>query len=256
MGVLDGDVALVTGAAGGIGFAAARRLHAEGAQVMLADVDQVRLGEAAVRLGAGAAAMPLDVTDRAAWAPAVAATVRRFGRLTILVNNAGISEPADIETLGDDAWDRHLAINLTGVMAGMRAAAAAMRESGRPCAIVNVASMLSLRPGAPFAAYCASKAGMVALSQAAALHFANNRIPIRVNTVHPGAIRTPMLERYLAMAPDPAAAEAGFAANHPMGRVGEAAEVAEAIFFLASPASSFTTGAMLPVDGAGHLRDQ
>jgi 3alpha(or 20beta)-hydroxysteroid dehydrogenase len=115
--------------------------------------------------------------------------------------------------------------------------------------------MLSMRPGAPFVAYCASKSGMVAMSKSAALHFANAGIPIRVNTVHPGAIRTPMFERYLAMSDDPAAAEASFAAAHPMGRVGEPTEVAEAILFLASPRASFTTGAEFPVDGASNIRD-
>lgn len=255
MGMLDGHVALVTGGAGGIGLAAARALHADGAKVMLADIDQLRLGDAAASIGSGAAATLLDVTSRASWKGAVEATLARFGSLTILVNGAGISEPADVETLGDDAWDRHLAINLSGVVYGMQAAAPAMKESGKPCAMVNIASMLSMRPGAPFIAYCASKAGMVMASKAAALHFANSGIPIRVNTVHPGAIRTPMYERYLAMVPDRAAAEASFAANHPMGRVGEADEVAQAILFLASPRSSFTTGAELPVDGAGHIRD-
>ncbi len=253
--MLEGDVALVTGAAGGIGLAAARALRAEGARVMLADIDTERLAAAAADLGEGVATAMLDVTSRQAWQAAVEATVARFGALTILVNSAGISEPADIETLTDDAWDRHLAINLSGVVHGMQAAAPAMKASGRPCSIVNVASMLSMRPGAPFIAYCASKAGMVMASKSAALHFANGRIPIRVNTVHPGAIRTPMYERYLAMAPDRAAAEASFAASHPMGRVGEADEVAQAILFLASPRSSFTTGAELPVDGAGHIRD-
>jgi len=255
MGMLDGHVALVTGAAGGIGLAAARALHADGAQVMLADIEETRLSEAATVIGVGCAATGLDVTSRPSWAAAVDATVSWFGGLTILVNSAGISEPADIETLGDDAWDRHLAINLSGVVYGMQAAAPRMKASGKACAIVNVASMLSMRPGAPFLAYCASKTGMVAASKSAALHFANSRIPIRVNTVHPGAIRTPMFERYLAMAEDRAAAEAAFAANHPMGRVGEADEVAQAILFLASPRSSFTTGAELPVDGAGHIRD-
>ncbi len=255
MGVMDGHVALVTGAAGGIGAAAAAALGAAGAELMLADLDAGRLAGTAAALGA--AHVMLDVTSRASWEAAVEATIARFGRLSVLVNNAGISEPGDIESVTDDSWSRHIAVNLTGVMLGMQVAAPALRAAGLPAAIVNVASMLSLRPGAPFAAYCASKAGMVALSQAAALHFARSGAAIRVNTVHPGAILTPMLERYLDMNPDQPREEvlAGFAANHPMGRVGEAGEVAQAILFLASPLASFTTGAMLPVDGAGHIRD-
>jgi 3alpha(or 20beta)-hydroxysteroid dehydrogenase len=255
MGELSGEVALISGAAGGIGLATARAFLAEGARVALADIDTARLAESVQTLGPDAVAVPLDVTRRDSWEAAVAATVARFGHLSILVNNAGISEPADIETLSDDAWRRHLDINLTGVFLGMQVATPALRASGRPAAIVNLASMLSMRPGAPFAAYCASKAGMVALSKAAALHFANSAIPIRVNTVHPGAIMTPMLERYVAMDEDRAAAEARFAANHPMGRVGRPEEVAAAILFLAGPRASFTTGSELPVDGAGHIRD-
>jgi 3alpha(or 20beta)-hydroxysteroid dehydrogenase len=256
MALLSDQVALITGAAGGIGLVIARLFLNEGAKVALADVDGERLAAATEALGSNAMAVPLDVTQRASWEAAVAAVTARFGALSILVNNAGISEPADIETLSDDAWSRHLAINLTGVYLGMNVAAPALKASGRPAAIVNIASMLSMRPGAMFAAYCASKSGMVALSQSAALHFANEGIPIRVNTVHPGAIRTPMFERYIAMAEDPAAAEASFAATHPMGRVGLPEEVAEAVLFLASAKSSFTTGAMIPVDGAGHIRDR
>ncbi|MCS6987151.1 MAG: SDR family oxidoreductase [Sphingomonadaceae bacterium] len=252
--MLDGHVALVTGAAGGIGLATAQALAGEGAEVALADLDEARLDEATRTVGPGALAVPLDVTRRESWERAVAAVEGHFGHLSILVNNAGISEPADIETVSDDAWNRHLAVNLTGVCLGMQVAAPALRRARRPAAIVNVASMLSLRPGAPFAAYCASKAGMVALSQSAALHFAETGAGIRVNTVHPGAIRTPMLERYLALDPDRAAAEARFAAVHPLGRVGEAQEVAAAILFLVSPAASFITGAALPVDGGGHIR--
>jgi 3alpha(or 20beta)-hydroxysteroid dehydrogenase len=256
MGILSGDVALISGAAGGIGLAAARAFLAEGAKVVLGDLDTDRLEAAVAALGADVAGVRLDVTSRASWAAAVETALARFGHLSILVNNAGISEPADIETLGDDAWDRHLAINLSGVLYGMQAATPAMKASGRACAMVNIASMLTLRPGAIFAAYCASKSGMVALSQSAALHFANSGIPIRVNTVHPGAIRTPMYERYIDMAEDRAEAEASFAATHPMGRIGQPEEVADAILFLASPRSAFTTGAAFPVDGAGHLRDR
>lgn len=253
MGMLDGHVALLTGAAGGIGLASARMLKADGAEVMLADIDGARVQAAAADIGAGATV--LDVTSRASWKAAVDATVARFGKLTILVNAAGISEPADIETLGDDAYDRHIAINLSGVVYGMQAATPAMKASGLPCSIVNVASMLSMRPGPLFVAYCASKSGMVAASQSAALHFAYSGIPIRVNTVHPGAIRTPMFERYMAAAPDAAAQEAAFAATHPMNRIGEADEVAQAILFLASPRSSFTTGGELAVDGGGAIRN-
>lgn len=253
MGMLDGHVALITGGAGGLGLAAAKLMQADGAQIMLADIDAARLQASADGIGAGW--VVLDVTSRASWTAAVDATLGRFGTLTVLVNGAGISEPADIETLGDDAWERHIAINLSGVVYGMQAATPAMKASGKACSMVNIASMLSQRAGAIFVAYCASKTGMVAASKAAALHFAKSGIPIRVNTVHPGAIRTPMYERYIAAADDPAAAEASFAATHPMGRVGEPNEVAEAILFLASSRSSFTTGAELPVDGAGAIRD-
>ncbi|QMW21933.1 SDR family NAD(P)-dependent oxidoreductase [Sandaracinobacteroides saxicola] len=256
MGMLDGRVALITGAAGGIGAASAEAMITQGARVACADLDRARLEETVARLGPGALALTLDVTSRASWAAAVDATLAAFGRLDILVNSAGISEPGSIEDMSDDSWNRHIAINLNGVMYGMQAATPALKAGGNG-SIVNIASMLSIRPGGIFTAYCASKAGMAHMSKAAALHFANNRIPVRVNTVHPGAIETPMLDRYLDLNPGLTREQAyeGFAANHPVGRVGKAHEVAAAVLWLASDASSFTTGAEIPVDGAGHIRD-
>jgi 3alpha(or 20beta)-hydroxysteroid dehydrogenase len=180
--------------------------------------------------------------------------VTHFGKLTVLCNVAGISEPGSLAEMPQDVWDRTLAINLSGTMNGMRAALPAIAKSGEPGAVVNTGSMLALRAGAGFGAYCASKAAVTALSKVAALECAAAGWPIRVNTVHPGAIRTPMFERYLASAPDAAAMEAMFAANHPLGRVGEPDEVARAFVFLASDEASFTSGVDLTVDGAGSIR--
>jgi 3alpha(or 20beta)-hydroxysteroid dehydrogenase len=129
-----------------------------------------------------------------------------------------------------------------------------MAASGESGAIINTGSMLAMRVGAGFIAYCATKAAVTAMSKCVALHCAEKGYKIRVNTVHPGAIRTPMFERYLGMFPSPEEGEAIFAANHPMGRVGEADEVARAALFLASDEASFTTGVDFTVDGGGNFR--
>jgi 3alpha(or 20beta)-hydroxysteroid dehydrogenase len=209
----------------------------------------------AAELGAQAASVSLDVRDLAEWDAAVAATQARFGKLTHLFNIAGISEPGTTQDVALESWDRTLAINLNGTMYGCRAAIPAMVASGESCAIVNTGSMLALRPGAMFVAYCASKAAVTALTKCVALDCAAKGYNIRANTVHPGAIRTPMFERYLEAFPGSNdEAEAMFAANHPMGRVGEADEVANAMMFLASDAASFTTGVDFTVDGGGNFR--
>ena len=257
MGRLAGKVALISGGAEGIGGTVARLFASEGASVVLADVQFDKAKALAHDIGDNAFAVSLDVRDPAQWAAAVAAAVAQFGKLTILCNIAGISEPGSISEMPQDVWDRTLGINLSGTMNGMRAALPAIAASGEPGAVVNTGSMLALRVGAGFGAYCASKAAVTALSKVAALECAAAGWPIRVNTVHPGAIRTPMFERYLASAPDAAAMEAMeamFAANHPMGRVGEPGEVARAFLFLASDEASFTSGVDLTVDGGGTIR--
>lgn len=249
-----GRVALISGGAEGIGAAVARLIVARGGSVVLGDTQVEKAEALAAELGQAAAA-ELDVRSPDDWAAAVTLAQTRFGKLTILLNIAGISEPGSIEDVSLDSWSRTLAINLEGPFHGCRAALPAIVASGEPGAIVNVGSMLALRPGAGFVAYCSSKAGLTALSKCVALHCAEKRYPVRVNTVHPGAIRTPMFERYLDMIPGSTdEVEAMFAANHPVGRVGEADEVAEAIAWLASDASSFTTGVDLTVDGGSSIR--
>lgn len=254
MGRMSGKVALISGGAEGIGSTVAGLFAAEGGQVMLADVQLDKAQARAAQIGDAAAAVALDVRDPMQWEAAVAATLARFGKLTTLCNIAGISEPGTVTEVDRDSWDRTLAINLGGTFNGCRAALPAIAAAGQPGAIVNTGSMLALRVGAGFGAYCASKAAVTALSKVIALECAAAGWPIRVNTVHPGAIRTPMYERYVAGFPTREQGEAVFAASHPMGRVGEAREVANAFLFLASDEASFTSGVDLTVDGGGTIR--
>ena len=253
MGKLAGKVALISGGAEGIGAAVAQLFVAEGAQVLLGDVQHDKARVLATELGA-AAAVALDVRDLTQWQAAVQTATECFGKLNILCNVAGISEPGSVTEVDPESWNRILDINLTGTFNGCRAALPAIVAAGEPGAIVNTGSMLALRVGAGFGAYCASKAAVAALSKVIALECATAGWPIRVNTVHPGAVRTPMFERYVAMFPTREVGEAAFVASHPMGRVGEADEVARAFLFLASDDASFTSGVDLTVDGAGSIR--
>jgi len=255
MGRMAGKVALVSGGAEGIGAHVARLMVAEGGKVMLGDVQTEKVAALAAELGENAASVALDVRELAEWEAAVAATVAKFGKLTVLANIAGISEPGTVTDGTLDVWHRTIDINLHGPFYGMRAAIPAMEASGEPCAIVNIGSMIALRPAAFVAAYSASKTGLRGLTQSVALDLAARGLPIRVNMVHPGAIRTPMYERYKFSGADtPENIEVGFAATHPMNRIGEPDEVARAVVFLASDEASFTTGCDFTVDGGGSIR--
>lgn len=255
MGRMTGKVALVSGGAEGIGAAVARLIVAEGGQVMLGDVQLEKARALAAELGGQADAVALDVCELAQWEAAVAATQARFGKLTVLCNIAGISEPGTVPDGTLDVWHRTIDINLHGPFYGMRAALPAMEASGEPCAIVNIGSMIALRPAAFVAAYSASKAGLRGLTQSVALDCAARGVPIRANMVHPGAIRTPMYDRYKYSGADtPENIETNFAATHPMNRIGEPDEVARAVVFLASDDASFTTGVDFTVDGGGSIR--
>jgi len=255
MGRMDGKVALISGGAEGLGAAIGTLMVAEGGSVMLVDLQVAKAQALAAQLGDRAAAFELDVRDLAQWERAVAATLERFGKLNVLCNVAGISEPGNVVDVSLDSWQRTIDINLGGTFNGCRAALPAMEANGEKGAIVNIGSMIALRPGAIFASYAASKAGVTALTKTIALDCAARGVPIRANLVHPGAIRTPMYERYKysGMAP-PEEIETNFAATHPMNRIGEPEEVARAVVFLASEDSSFTSGVDLTVDGGGSIR--
>lgn len=255
MGKMDGKVALVTGGAEGIGAAVGRLIVAEGGSVMLADLQIDKARALAGELGKRADAVALDVRDLDGWHSAVADTVKRFGKLNVLCNIAGISEPGNVIDAPLDVWERTIDINLNGPYYGCRAALPVMEASGEPGAIVNIGSMIAIRAAAFVAAYSASKAGLVGLTRSIALDCAARGVPIRANMVHPGAIRTPMYDRFKYSGADtPENIETNFAATHPMNRIGEPEEVARAVVFLASDEASFTTGCDFTVDGGGSIR--
>jgi 3(or 17)beta-hydroxysteroid dehydrogenase len=252
---LAGKIALISGGASGIGAASARRFVEEGAQVMLGDL-QADKGQALAReLGAAAAYTPLDVRDEASWRTAAAAAQARFGGLTTVINSAGVSIPGTIEEIGLEQFRHTLAINLDGTFLGCKIGVEALR-GGQGGAIVNVGSTLGNRGGSIFTAYCASKGGVRMLTKAVALHCAEQGYDIRVNCMHPGAIHTEMVEGYIAAGIAAGATREavieGFASVHPMKRLGTPQEAANAIVFLASNESTFTTGGDLTVDG-GYL---
>lgn len=247
---VKGKVALVTGAAMGLGAETAIRLAREGAAVMLTDV-QDEPADAILRTiraeGGNAAYHHHDVTDPGQWEAVVAATRAAFGGLHILVNNAGIAGgPFQLMTHSLEDWRRILSVNLDGVFLGMRHAGPLIAESGGG-SVINLSSILG-KVGLPEAtAYCASKGGVLMLSKAAALEWAP--LNIRVNSVHPGFIDTPMVENSVMLQADGNEKKAMLVAAHALGRFGVPREIADAILFLASDESSFMTGAELVVDG-------
>jgi NAD(P)-dependent dehydrogenase (short-subunit alcohol dehydrogenase family) len=244
VGLLDGRRAVVTGGASGIGAATCRRFATEGARVAVLDVDAG--GAEAVAASVGGVAVVADVADRAALGAAFDQAASGLGGLDTVVNNAGTGNVMALHDYPDDEWDRLLAVNLTGVFNGTRAAVPHLRGAGGTGAIVNVSSLSGLRPTRGEAPYSAAKAGVVALTMSAALEYGPE---IRVNCVSPGFIRTPLTE--LAMADDATRAELD--AGTPLGRVGTADEVAATIAFLCSDLGSYVTGANLVVDGGSAL---
>ena len=252
---LKGKVALISGGASGIGAASARRFVEEGAKVALCDLDAAKGEHLAKTLGEAAMFARLDVRSDADWATAVEVAQARFGPLTTVVNAAGISKPATIEQETLDGFRETLAINLEGTFLGCKHGVEALK-GGEGGAIVNFGSTLGVRAGAIFAAYSASKGGVRLLTRAVALHCAEAGYDIRCNALLPGAIHTEMVEGYVAAGEARGATREqvieGFASVHPMKRLGRPREAADAVVFLASDESSFTTGADLPVDG-GYL---
>jgi NAD(P)-dependent dehydrogenase (short-subunit alcohol dehydrogenase family) len=242
---LAGKVALISGAARGQGEAEARMFAREGAAVVLGDVrhdEGEAVAEAIREAGGRARYVPLDVTEEAGWARAVALAEQEFGRLDVLVNNAGILGRPGIMDTTREVWDRVIAVDQLGPFLGMQAAIPAMRRAGGG-SIVNIASALALVGYGESVSYTAAKGALVAMTRTVAVELAPEGI--RVNVVTPGVILTPMVDD---ARDDDLGEPQGFDVA-PMLRAGLAEEVAAAVLYLASDEASFVTGATVPVDG-------
>ncbi len=240
---LDGKVALISGASGGMGESEAILFAKEGAKVIVADVLEAEGKKVADGLGGAGRFVRLDVTSEAGWQEAVAAAVAAFGKLDVLVNNAGISGTFDPDTLSTGAWDRLMDVNAKGVFLGMKTAIPEMEKAGGG-AIVNISSVSGfVGQNGIHMAYNASKGAVRLMTKSAAVQFARKNI--RVNSVHPGVM--PAMRTSKATA-DPAFREK-MLAGVPMRRAGRVEEVAYAVLFLASDEASYITGTELVVDG-------
>ncbi len=253
MGQVQGKVAIVTGGASGIGAACAATLAREGAKVIVTDLDDPR-GEALADriLGDGGEAVYLhqDVSLEESWPGVIDATERRFGRLDVMVANAGIGIMCKAVEMSLVDWRRQTAVNLDGVFLSVKYAVPAMRRAGGGSIIIT-SSVAGLRGSAGLAGYCATKGGVRLFAKAVAMECAAEGDGIHVNTVHPGVIDTPIWTKISGSAGrnvpiDPnEVAKAGV----PLGRVGQAQDIANGVLFLASDASNYMTGAELVIDG-------
>ncbi|MFE5916609.1 SDR family NAD(P)-dependent oxidoreductase [Streptomyces sp. NPDC056468] len=241
-------VALVTGAAGGIGEAIVRRLAAEGATVVVTDLDAERCEKLAGALPGNALGRRLDVTDETAWEALVTEVTERLGGLSVLVNNAGIATMNTVETETQETWDRVIGVTQTGVWLGMKHGGPAIERTGGG-SIVNVASIFGTVGGfgAQFS-YHAAKGAVRLMTKNAALHWAKRGV--RVNSLHPGFIETPLSRELWRGTPRLTAMIEGT----PLGRLGTTEEVAAAVAFLASDDAGFMTGSELYVDGGWTAR--
>ena len=249
MSELANRTAIVTGAAMGIGRAGALKLAQAGAAVTVADIDTAQGEKTASDIkeaGGRAIFVPTDVRSLSDAEQATKATMEAWGRVDILVNNAARAIGGAVDEIDEETWNLVISNNLTSVWRFMRCVVPHMRRQGGG-AIINMSSVQSLRGFHGWAAYAAAKGGVNALTQQAAVDLAPAKI--RVNAVAPGTIMTPLNEKVFREAADPQALIDRWNAAHPIGRFGEADEVADAILFLASDRASFITGEVLRVDG-------
>lgn len=241
---LENKVAFISGGARGMGEAAARTFAQEGAKVVIADVleDAGRQVEAAINeTGGECLFVPLDVTDEAQWQQAIASTVARFGKLDILINNAGVYRTRRVEDTSAEEWDQVLDVNGKGVFLGTKAAIPEMRKAGGG-SIINLSSVAGLVGSADASAYNASKGAVRLLTKSTAVQYAKDGI--RVNSIHPGTIETPMTADMLA-----AGGRQDRMNRTPLGRLGRPEDVVYGALYLASDEASFVTGSELVIDG-------
>ena len=246
---LQNKIAIITGAASGIGAGTARRFVEQGAKLVIADLDMDKASSLKEELGQSVIAIKHDVSSEASWEALIAETVKAFGRLDVLVNCAGISIPGDIETTSYEHWNTIMSVNLGGVFLGCQKAVQTMKNNEEGGAIVNISSTSALRCPSWVTAYGTSKAAVLTLTRAVAMHCANSQYNIRCNAVAPGAALTPMLQNMLDHDPNAEATLAAIVSQHPLGRLATPDDVANAVIYLASDESSYVTGTVLPVDG-------
>jgi NAD(P)-dependent dehydrogenase (short-subunit alcohol dehydrogenase family) len=251
MGQVEGKVAIVTGGASGIGAACAATLAREGAKVVITDIDDAGAQAVVGKIAAAGEAMWLhqDVSIEEDWPRVIEATERRFGQLNVMVANAGIGILCKAIEMSLADWRRQTAVNLDGVFLSVKYAVPAMRRAGGGSIIIT-SSVAGLRGSAGLAGYCATKGGVRLFAKAVAMECAADGDGIRINTVHPGVIDTPIWTKISSSAGrntpiDPNEVSKGV----PLGRVGQAQDIANGVLFLASDASSYMTGAELVIDG-------
>ena len=259
---LEHRVALVSGGLRGIGLGVVERLLLEGATVVMGDLKAAEDSEvksALERLGAKAEYLQLDVTQEASWQKAAAAIQGKHSRLDVLVNNAGVEGEGEVESISFESWRRTMSVNLDGVFLGTKTFTPLLAASGKDrrggSSIVNMSSMLGMVGLAEASPYCATKGAVRLFTKSVAIEFAQKRKPIRVNSVHPGFVRTPLLmigmERWASrgLAPNAQVLIDGLAQQTPIGRIAEPEEIGSVVAFLASDDSSYMTGTELVVDG-------
>ena len=249
MGRVSGKVALVTGAASGIGRACAEVLAREGATVVLTDVQAGEEVAAGIRAAGGQASFHThDVTRESRWGEIIADIGQAHGRLDILVNNAGIAVAGLVTDLTLEQWRHQMAVNVDGVFLGVKCSLPLMRKSGGG-SIINISSIAGLRGAAGLSAYCASKGSVRLFTKSVALECAAMGDGVRCNSVHPGLIETPIWRQVVPGSNEPLDLDAMSAARVPLKRKGMPVDIANAVLFLASEESSYMTGEEMVVDG-------
>ncbi len=253
MGRLENKVAIITGSAEGIGEATAKLFSKEGAKVVVADINEKK-GQQVVkeieRSGGDAFFFLLDVTKEEQWKSLMGMTIQKYGKLNVMVNNAGISRAKDIENTTLKDWNEIMAVNATGVFLGTKYAIETMKDNGDLCSIINRSSIDGQIAEPGLFAYCASKGAVTILTKSAALCCGEKGYKIRVNSVHPGYVHTALTEeeaRGYGLEPEEYFAKVG--KQHPLGCIGEPDDIAYIDVYLASDESKWTTGAEFVVDG-------